>query len=135
VISDHLWNGFEVALTGVRIVLLMLFLVATPFCGLGRAELPHISTGAIIHPDAADLVVLIRPGDVAAVGDDVVPAARIEDTVSRLLGVNRYRRVCIKADGRTKYGSLLPLFRAARAHGVPIAFVSREEAILEYESH
>ena len=133
-VEEQSRTAFGAALAGVFASLLSLFLVITPFCTLGIPYVPHIATGRIFVPAPADLTVIIDRNGFGYVSD-APQQATLEATVDTALTSGRYRRLIIEADRHARYASLLPIFRAARAHRLPVALVSQPDAVLDLARH
>jgi len=134
-VEEQCLTAFSIAFAGVAAAPLLLLAISNPVCGLGRPYPPHIASGVIVTPSSDDLTVIVHPGDLGVVADEVAPLSRFEETIDSALASGRYRRVIIEADRRTKYASLFPIFRAAREHRIPVAFVTEPESVLNLARH
>lgn len=122
---DRAWTAFGIALTGTIATLFLCFLVATPICTLGIPQTPPITTGGIVTLAETDLLVSVSPQGQWYPGNS--PASELEN----LLASGRYRRIVIQADRHARYGALLPVFRAARDHHVPVVLATGTVSVLE----
>lgn len=104
--------------------LLLVFVVIGPFCTAGLPWLPEINSGGIVASGPADLTVGIGRDGYGYLDVDPRREPTLERQIETLLATGRYRRVIIKADRKAAYGALSPIFRAARARGVPVVFIS-----------
>ena len=102
-------------LVDVVLVLLIIFMVTAPFLQGGlEVNLPHVAThGLDVHEG---LIVSIRADQTIAVGNAVVPLARIEAALQQA-GATR-RPVFLKADQKVPYGVIVDLIARMRRMGV-----------------
>jgi biopolymer transport protein TolR len=102
-------------LVDVVLVLLIIFMVTAPFLQGGlEVNLPRVAThGLDVHEG---LIVSIRADQTVAVGNAVVPLARIEAALQQA-GASR-RPVFLKADQRVPYGVIVDLIARMRRMGV-----------------
>jgi biopolymer transport protein TolR len=102
-------------LVDVMLVLLIIFMVTAPFLQGGlQIDLPKVATRGLDVREG--LVVSVRADRTIAVGDAVVPFARLEDALTRA-GASR-RPVFLKADQRVPYGVIVELMARMRKSGV-----------------
>lgn len=126
----QMWSMFEVGLAGIVVMMLLIFFVSIPMCTLGVPDLPHVAGTGSLAPGVTDLPVIVNSYGIY-VDANAPRAATIEAEVGNALATRRYKRVVIEADRRTKFGALEPIFRAARAHRVPVVFAGRTESVLD----
>ena len=102
-------------LVDVVLVLLIIFMVTAPFLQGGlEVNLPRVAThGLDVHEG---LIVSIRADQTIAVGNAVVPLARIEAALQQA-GATR-RPVFLKADQKVPYGVIVDLIARMRRMGV-----------------
>lgn len=129
--EDASWNAFGMAFAGVFAVVLMTFMVVTPVCTAGLPFLPHIATAGIVASGPADLRVTVTRDGLAYVDDGAYAQSTFGERIDRALASTRYQRVIVRADKASKYATLLPIFRAAQTHHVPVVFENRSESLLE----
>jgi len=129
-VEQSLWNAFGVGLAGVATVLLLVFMFSTPVCTLGSPWLPMLMTGSITPREKTDLRVMVSRDGSAIIGMGIVRNREIERSLSDVLIRIPYKRIVVEADRRVGYGALQPIFRLARAHGLPVVFVSGEVSVL-----
>ena len=118
----HAWTAFQVGLSAVALVITLVFMLSTPVCTLGMPQLPFLETGTIVTNEPGDLRVSVSRHR---------PEEDTEASLRRLLATGQYKRIVIEADRRAKYGDLMPIFRAAQAHRVPVVFAGSSVAVLE----
>ena len=102
-------------LVDVVLVLLIIFMVTAPFLQGGfEIDLPKVAARGLDVREG--LIVSVRADRTVAVGDAVVPLARLEDELARA-GAAR-RPVFLKADQRVPYGLVVELISRMRRSGV-----------------
>ena len=105
----------------VMLVLLIIFMVITPMLQKGVSVDMAKVNNPIPMPDAdkedALLVSIMRDGKIYF-GTDVVTADSLTDKVKDRLANRIDKRVFIKSDARTKYGSVVDVVDNVRAAGV-----------------
>ncbi len=102
-------------LVDVVLVLLIIFMVTAPFLQGGlEVDLPRVATHGLDVREG--LIVSVRADRTVAIGNAVVPLARLEPALERA-GATR-RPVFLKADQRVPYGVIVDLIARMRRQGV-----------------
>ena len=102
-------------LVDVVLVLLVIFMVTAPFLQGGLdVELPRVATRGLDVREG--LIVSLRADRTVAVGNIVVPFARLEDALARARAARR--PVFLRADRAVPYGTVVELIARARQAGV-----------------
>ena len=102
-------------LVDVVLVLLIIFMVTAPFLQGGlEVDLPRVASHGLDVREG--LIVSVRADRTVAVGNAVVPLARIEKALENA-GATR-RPVFLKADQKVPYGVIVDLIARMRRMGV-----------------
>ena len=116
-------TAFALSAVTVVIILLVIFMTATPMIGHGVSidlpRMPHPRSMWRVQREDALMVSILRTGDVYF-GNDKIAADQLSDKVhDRLRTDGGERKVYIRADGRAKWGRVGEVVDQVRAAGVP----------------
>ncbi|SDH40476.1 TonB system transport protein ExbD [Roseospirillum parvum] len=133
--GDDLSESHEINVTpfiDVMLVLLIIFMVAAPLATVDvPVDLPSSTAPAQPRPDTP-LFLTVRADLGLVLGDDPVPEERLAQVLDSASGMDRERRVFLRADKVVPYGDLMAVMDRLRDAGyLRIALVGLERAELE----
>ena len=103
-------------LVDVTLVLLIIFMIASPLIQMGvQVNLPKASTNAIDSKD--NLTVTVRKDATLYVEDTLVPLSAFQTELKKALGEGK-KGVLIRADKEVSYGAVIKILDLARKAGV-----------------
>jgi TonB system transport protein ExbD (group 1) len=113
----------------VILVLLIIFMVAAPLATVDVAvDLPVSTAKPQPRPDKP-LFLTVKPDLTLAIGERIVPREALAATLNQETGMDKEKRIFLRADRIVPYGDLMEVMNALRDAGyLKIALVGLEDA-------